>query len=122
MAGVALAVVAQNTMGTSWRVGVDTSERTDLVTHGLFAVIRNPIFTALLIIQCGTTLMAPTWVAVVGVGALGLACQLQIRLVEEPYLLTTHKTSYPSYAARVGRVVPFFSRLAHADAGSGIPT
>lgn len=122
VAGVALAVVSQNAMGTSWRIGVDTSERTDLVTRGLFAVIRNPIFTSLLIIQCGTTLMAPTWVAVVGVGALVLACQLQVRLVEEPYLLTTHQTSYSSYAARAGRFVPLLGRLRHADADSGIPT
>lgn len=60
--GIALAFVAQHTMGASWRIGVDTTERTDLVTHELFALIRNPIFTALLITQLGTTLMAPTWV------------------------------------------------------------
>lgn len=121
LAGVVLAVVAQSTMGTSWRIGVDTSERTDQVTHGPFAVIRNPIFTALLIIQFGTAVMARTWVAVVGVGALVLASQLQVRLVEEPYLLTTPKISYPSYAARVGRFVPLLGRLRPADKHSGIP-
>lgn len=121
VAGVAMAVVAQRTMGTSWRIGVDTSERTDLVTHGLFAVIRNPIFTALLVIQCGIALMAPTWVAVVGGVALLLACQVQVRLVQEPYLLTTHRTRYASYAARAGRFVPLLGRLRDADKGSAVP-
>lgn len=51
LAGVGLAIAAQSTMGTSWRIGVDTGERTDLVTNGLFASIRNPIITALVIIQ-----------------------------------------------------------------------
>ncbi len=46
LAGVVFAFAAQSTMGASWRIGVDTSERTELVTHGLFTVIRNPIFTA----------------------------------------------------------------------------
>lgn len=113
LAGVVLAVAAQAAMGISWRIGVDASERTDLVTHGPFALIRNPIFTALLIIQLGTAVMAPTWVAVVGAGALVLGLQLQVRLVEEPYLLTSHEISYPSYAARAGRFVPVVGRLRH---------
>lgn len=121
LAGLVFAAAAQHAMGTSWRIGVDTDERTDLVTHGLFAVIRNPIFTALLIIQCGTALMAPTWLAVVGLGALVLACQLQVRLVEEPYLLTTHSNSYASYATRAGRFVPLVGRSRQADEGWEIP-
>ena len=118
LAGLVLAFAAQGTMGTSWRIGVDTTERTDLITHGLFAAIRNPIFTALVIIQCGTALMAPTWLAVLGVGAVVLACQLQVRLVEEPYLLITHHTSYPKYAARAGRFVPLLGRQRDADTDS----
>jgi protein-S-isoprenylcysteine O-methyltransferase Ste14 len=36
-------------MGASWRIGVDPSERTDLVTGGAFALVRNPIFSAMLL-------------------------------------------------------------------------
>ena len=113
LAGVGLAIAAQAMMGTSWRIGVDSDERTELVTHGLFAAIRNPIFTALLIIQCGAVLMAPTWVAIVGVGVLLFALHVQVRLVEEPYLLATHQNSYPGYAAQTGRFVPRIGRLHH---------
>src|SRR5262245_41788519 len=42
--GTAGTVLAQSAMGASWRVGVRASERTLLVTTGLFAVVRNPIF------------------------------------------------------------------------------
>lgn len=109
--GLAVGFLAQHTMGTSWRIGVDTAERTDLVTHGLFAWVRNPIFTALLVIQLGTTVMAPTWIAIIGLVALALACQVQVRLVEEPYLLATHPASYPQYATRAGRFLPLLGRL-----------
>ncbi len=108
--GVFLAVRAQDTMGASWRIGVDAGEETELVTHGVFATIRNPIFTALILIQGGTALMFPTWLALVGVGVMLLACELQVRLVEEPYLLVTHPVSYPSYANRTGRFVPLLAR------------
>lgn len=42
LAGILMAFAAQATMGTSWRIGVDTSESTDLVTHGLFAGSETP--------------------------------------------------------------------------------
>ena len=42
--------------------------------------------------------------------ALGL--ELQVRSVEEPYLLRTHGDAYRAYASRVGRFVPGIGRLA----------
>jgi protein-S-isoprenylcysteine O-methyltransferase Ste14 len=35
IAGLAVVLFAQGAMGASWRIGVDDSERTDLVTDGL---------------------------------------------------------------------------------------
>ncbi len=45
--GVALTLAAQLSMGESWRIGVDETERTVLVTDGASAIARNPIFTAM---------------------------------------------------------------------------
>lgn len=45
LAGIALVLAAQAAMGASWRIGVDETERTELVTHGLFGRVRNPAFT-----------------------------------------------------------------------------
>jgi protein-S-isoprenylcysteine O-methyltransferase Ste14 len=44
--GLAGTLYAQLAIGESWRVGVDEDERTDLVTHGPFAIVRNPVFAA----------------------------------------------------------------------------
>jgi protein-S-isoprenylcysteine O-methyltransferase Ste14 len=41
-----MTMVSQYQMGNSWRVGVDPHETTELVSRGLFTVVRNPIFTA----------------------------------------------------------------------------
>ena len=35
-------------MGRSWRIGVEEGERTDLVTGGPFAIVRNPIYASML--------------------------------------------------------------------------
>ena len=43
-AGIALTFLAQISMGTEWRIGIDTTETTGLVTGGAFTIARNPIF------------------------------------------------------------------------------
>jgi protein-S-isoprenylcysteine O-methyltransferase Ste14 len=40
-----------------------------------------------------------------------LSIQIQVRLVEEPYLLRVHGDAYRRYAARTGRFVPGLGRL-----------
>ncbi|MBC6458992.1 methyltransferase family protein [Actinomadura sp. HBU206391] len=84
VAGVTTTLLAQWAMGDSWRIGVAEGERTDLVTSGAFQIVRNPIFTAMSITSVGLTLMVPNAVAITGLGALLIALQLQVRVVEVP--------------------------------------
>jgi protein-S-isoprenylcysteine O-methyltransferase Ste14 len=106
LAGIAATFYAQVAMGTSWRIGVDPAERTELVTTGPFALVRNPIFAAMLPTALGLTLLVPSWVALAGLAGLAIALELQVRVVEEPYLLRAQGDAYAGYAARVGRFVP----------------
>ena len=110
LAGFAATLAAQTGIGASWRIGVDPAERTELVTSGVFAHVRNPIFTAMVAAQLGVVLMVPTWVSVAALVALVAAVQLQVRVAEEPYLLATHGAAYAAYAARTGRFVPGVGR------------
>ena len=105
-AGLAATLYAQVAMGDSWRIGVDDSERTELVTNGPFAIVRNPIFAAMVPTSLGLALIVPNVVALAGFVALVLALEIQVRLVEEPYLLRVHGEAYARYAARTGRFAP----------------
>ena len=104
--GTILTVASQFAMGRQWRVGVDAGERTELVAHGLFGLVRNPIYSGMLLACAGLTLLCFTWLGCLAYAALVIALELQVRGVEEPYLLRTHGASYQLYAARVGRFVP----------------
>jgi protein-S-isoprenylcysteine O-methyltransferase Ste14 len=112
--GIVLTLYAQVAMGESWRIGVDEHETTELVTDGPFALVRNPIFAAMLPTSFGLVLLVPSFVALAGFAALIAALELQTRAVEEPYLLRVHGDEYARYAERVGRFVPGVGRLSRA--------
>ena len=76
------------------------------MTTGLFAVVRNPIFSFLLLGLSGVALISPTPVMLAAVGAFAVAVELQVRLVEEPYLRRLHGSAYVRYCAAVGRFFP----------------
>jgi protein-S-isoprenylcysteine O-methyltransferase Ste14 len=108
--GIAITVVAQLAMGDAWRIGVEPSERTGLVTDGPFAVVRNPIYAAMIPAFAGIALLTPNAVTIAGAILMLVALELQTRLIEEPYLATAHGEQYASYAARVGRFFPGVGR------------
>jgi protein-S-isoprenylcysteine O-methyltransferase Ste14 len=109
--GIVLTVLAQFAMGDAWRIGVDPLERTELVVHGPFALVRNPIYAAMIPAFAGIALLAPNIVTLVGMILLLVALEVHTRLVEEPYLLRVHGEQYASYGARVGRFLPGIGRL-----------
>ncbi|MGZ5363917.1 MAG: methyltransferase family protein [Mycobacterium sp.] len=108
--GIATTVYAQLDMGDSWRIGVDKSETTTLVRTGVFGWVRNPIFTAMMTFGLGIALLTPNLVGLVGFVLLVVTIELQVRAVEEPYLLATHGDAYRDYLAGVGRFVPGVGR------------
>jgi len=109
--GVTITLVAQFAMGDAWRIGVDPSERTELVTHGPFSLVRNPIFAAMIPAFMGVALLAPNAVTIAGAILLMVALELQTRLIEEPYLFRVHGEPYAAYIVRVGRFLPGIGRL-----------
>ncbi|WP_437668753.1 methyltransferase family protein [Sorangium sp. So ce131] len=106
VAGILGTLWSQGAMGASWRIGVSDAERTSLVTGGPFAVVRNPIFSCMMLAALGIVLILPNAAALASFVALVVAIELQVRFVEEPYLLRTHGDAYAAYCAKVGRFLP----------------
>jgi protein-S-isoprenylcysteine O-methyltransferase Ste14 len=107
--GAVITRAAQQTMGRSWRIGID-DRPTALVTHGLFRLSRNPIFTGMTLTLGGFLLVAPSGASLCLVLALVAAIHVQVRF-EEHHLLALHGDTYRGYAARVGRFAPWWGRL-----------
>ncbi len=101
-----LTFVAPAAMGAEWRIGIDATEPTALVSNGAFALVRNPIFTAMIIAAVGLTMIVPNVLSIVGLVSFLAAIELQVRFVEDPHLRRLHGNDYTTYVARVGRFTP----------------
>lgn len=117
LSGLLFTMAAQAQMGASWRIGIDIA-RTELVTGGLFSLVRNPVFTGMLAMVSGIVLVTPSAWTVMALGYYVLLVSLQVRL-EEDHLLRLHGDAYRGYAARVGRFLPGVGRLASFSLDGG---
>jgi protein-S-isoprenylcysteine O-methyltransferase Ste14 len=95
-------ILAQWQMGNSWRVGIDSASRTDLVARGLFRVSRNPIFLGMMAQLLGLVLVQPDAVTLTMLVAAYVLISVQIRQ-EEAHLLAQHGDSYTAFRAKVRR-------------------
>ncbi len=80
------------------------------MTGGPFRVVRNPILLGTELTAVGIALLVPNAFSLVMVAAVITAHQIQVRLVEEPYLLRVHGEAYRRYAERTGRFLPGIGR------------
>jgi len=108
-AGVVVIAIAQRQMGESFRIGIDDA-KTALVSGGLFARVRNPIYSGLLMLLLGIALVIPCAASLALAAGAAAAIAFHTRL-EERHLLSLHGDAYRAYAAGVGRFVPGLGRL-----------
>lgn len=97
-------VIAQTHMKDSWRIGIDTETKTALVTTGLFAISRNPIFFGMILSLIGLFLITPNALTVLFLVLGYVLIQIQIRL-EEEFLTREHGLTYRQYKQRVRRLI-----------------
>lgn len=95
-------IAAQAQMGSSWRIGIDDGTRPPLVTTGLFAISRNPIFLGMRASLLGLFLVLPNAYSLAILIAGEILIQVQVRL-EEQHLSTVHDAEFRRYRANVRR-------------------
>ncbi len=109
--GILFSSYAQYAMGKQWRIGVDPNEKTELVTTGIYAKIRNPIYTGCIVFGSGLLLLAPHVLFVI-TGLVGyFAVRAYVKDIEEPYLVKLHGENYRQYMSQTGS---FFPRLSNS--------
>jgi protein-S-isoprenylcysteine O-methyltransferase Ste14 len=93
-------------LGTNWSVTLEMREGHRLVTEGIYARVRHPMYLALLVYSAGQVLALPNWIA--GPSYLvPFSILLALRLgPEERMMREEFGGEYEAYAARTRRLVP----------------
>ncbi len=92
--------LGMSSLGGNLRVGLP-QEETALVTSGVYAYTRNPIYVGLCFILAASLLYAPSWLNLVAV-VTTVVLHHRIILAEEGFL-ARHFTDYEAYRSRVRR-------------------
>lgn len=102
LAGLLLLLWSLISFGQSFRVGIDIEHPDKLITNGVFAFSRNPIYVAFASILLGQFLIFPNWILLVYLGA-GIWLFHRQVLREEDYLKQHYGSEYLEYCKRVRR-------------------
>ncbi|MGD1277114.1 MAG: isoprenylcysteine carboxylmethyltransferase family protein [Tepidisphaeraceae bacterium] len=92
-------------MGKSWRMGIDPSDDTPLVTQGPYAYVRHPIYALSSILMLCTVAACPS-PPLLAVAAVHIFLLHYEARREEAHLLHVHGQDYQQYRQRTGRFVP----------------
>lgn len=93
-------------LGENWSVTLELKETHRLVTGGVYARIRHPMYTALLLTGVGQALLVPNWIA--GPAYLvAFALLFALRVGPEERMMTERfGEEYAAYRGRTKRLVP----------------
>jgi protein-S-isoprenylcysteine O-methyltransferase Ste14 len=111
---------ARFSLGTMWSNAPQVKDDHQLRTHGPYAVTRHPIYTGLLGMLLGATLLSGIgqWIVLVPVGL--ILFEVKIRM-EEPLMLATFPDDYPRYRRQVPQLVPGLYALRQHHSASSYP-
>jgi len=101
-----LALASIRTLGREWSFEARLVEGHRLVTAGPYAIVRHPIYSAMLGMLLATGLLISHWIGLVaGVAIFALGTWIRVRS-EEELLRGRFGGEYDAYARRVPAIVP----------------
>jgi len=106
IAAMALFYRTHRDLGRAWSVTLEIRDQHRLVTHGVYARLRHPMYAAFWLWALAQALLLPNWIAgpagLVGFGTLFFARVGH----EERMMLERFGDEYRAYMARTKRIVP----------------
>jgi protein-S-isoprenylcysteine O-methyltransferase Ste14 len=99
-------------LGLNWSPSLQIREGHDLITHGIYRVIRHPMYASAWLWGIAQILLLQNWIA----GFAGLVTFMPMYFLrvprEEQMMLDTFGESYRAYMGRTGRVLPLLRQKA----------
>jgi protein-S-isoprenylcysteine O-methyltransferase Ste14 len=92
-------------MGSDWRMDVGLERKTDLITDGLFARVRHPIYAFSILLMLCSVAIVPT-LPMALIASVHIVLMILKARNEERHLSALHGEAYAQYLRRTGRFFP----------------
>ena len=100
--GVGIFSIAVYTMQDNWRAGISKSDKTELVSTGIYKLSRNPAFLGFYLVYIGVLMMFFNWILFAFTILTITMLHFQI-LQEETHLTVIFGSEYTKYKLKVNR-------------------
>jgi protein-S-isoprenylcysteine O-methyltransferase Ste14 len=105
LACLGLSIHCWRRMGRNWRMAIAPDQQTELVTTGLYRLVRHPIYALSILLMACTVVVVPT-LPVAAMAMVHIGLMLTKARNEERFLVGRHGPAYQQYMRRTGRFVP----------------
>jgi protein-S-isoprenylcysteine O-methyltransferase Ste14 len=107
VAALVLFRVTHKQLGRNWSVTLETRTEHKLVTDGVYAWVRHPMYTSFLLSAIAQALLLPNWIAGPA-GLVGFAVLFFYRAGrEEALMIDAFGDGYRDFMRRTARIVPW---------------
>lgn len=100
---------AARALGKHWRIEAGLDSDHELVQHGVYGIVRHPIYTSMSLVVAGTCLvLAPLYLLPVSLLLYLAGTEIRVR-AEEALLAERFGEAFAQYRSRVPAYVPFLN-------------
>lgn len=94
-------------LGRNWSISLETREQHKLVTDGLYAYVRHPMYSSFILSAVAQLLLLQNLIAgPIGLIAIGILFFLRVPR-EEQVMIETFGEEYRNYMGRTARIIPW---------------
>ena len=104
--GASIACWSRYTLGKNWSLSVQKKESHELIQDGLYKYVRHPIYTGLILLFIGNTLLVGDYRGIIAVIIVFISFWFKLKK-EEKLLTETFGKRYLEYIAKTKALIPF---------------
>ena len=105
-AALSMFYLTHEALGRNWSVSLQMRAEHKLITHGVYARVRHPMYTAFWLWAIAQALLLPNWIAGLS-GLIGFGILYILRVgPEEQLMIDRFGDEYRDYMQRTGRLLP----------------
>lgn len=106
--GIVVMILARKQLGANWAHAAEYQIKKghELVTNGVYSIIRHPIYSGLFLLAIGSEIVAGSFLYIVVIPIIGITIYLQGKR-EEAILLDKFGSKYNAYMKKTHRFIPY---------------